>query len=86
MKERLSADIVAAVASGEADIGVVAMEEMEAPHPALDYSPYRIDQLVLLAPPGSALAKLPIVGFADCLQQSFINFAARGRPAHLPNE
>jgi len=51
MKERLSADIVAAVASGEADIGVVAMEEMEAPHPALDYWPYRIDQLVLLAPP-----------------------------------
>ena len=73
MKERLSADIVAAVASGEADIGVVAMEEMEAPHPALDYSPYRIDQLVLLAPPGSALAKLPTVAFADCLQQPFIS-------------
>ncbi|MCH9817537.1 MAG: hypothetical protein K0U32_01150 [Betaproteobacteria bacterium] len=73
MKERLSADIVAAVASGEADIGVVAMEEMEAPHPALDYWPYRIDQQVLLAPPGSALAKLPTVAFADCLQQPFIS-------------
>lgn len=70
LKERLSADIVAAVADGEADIGVVAME---APHPALDYWPYRIDQLVLLAPPGSAVGKLRTVGFADCLQLPFIS-------------
>ncbi len=70
LKEKLSADIVAAVADGEADIGVVAME---APHPALDYWPYRIDQLVLLAPSGSALAKRSTVSFADCLQQPFIS-------------
>jgi len=70
LKERLSADIVAAVAAGEADIGVVAMD---APHPALDYWPYRIDQLVLLAPPDSELAKRRAVGFEDCLQHPFIS-------------
>lgn len=70
LKERLSADIVAAVADGRADIGVVAME---APHPALDYRPYRVDQLVMLAPPDSALAARRSVAFVDCLDQPFIS-------------
>mgnify|MGYP006196359093 CR=1 FL=1 len=89
LKERLSADIVAAVADGEADIGVVAME---APHPALDYWPYRIDQLVLLAPPGSAVGKLRTVGFADCLQLPFISLQQGAalhqtcQPDHMPSK
>lgn len=70
LKERLSADIVAAVADGEADIGVVAME---APHPALDYLPYRVDKLVLLAPLGSQLEKYKAVKFSDCLKHTFIS-------------
>lgn len=69
LKERLSADIVAAVADGQADIGVVAMDT---PHPALDYRPYRVDQLVLLAPPDSALATRRDIAFVECLEQPFI--------------
>lgn len=70
LKERLSADIVAAVADGQADIGVVAMDT---PHPALVYLPYRVDQLVLLAPPGSTLAALSEIAFVECLDQPFIS-------------
>lgn len=79
LQERLSADIVAAVAAGRADIGVVAMDTE---HPELDYRPYRIDELVLLAPLNSAIArqarqaqqaKGKKISFAACLGEPFIS-------------
>ncbi|MDH4419127.1 MAG: LysR family transcriptional regulator [Acidovorax sp.] len=69
MEERLSLDIVSAVAAGRADVGVVAFEEE---HIGLAFLPYRDDQLVLLAPLQSALGSRRSVRFADCLDQPFI--------------
>jgi DNA-binding transcriptional LysR family regulator len=70
LEERMSHDIVAAVASGRADIGVVALETE---HPDLDFLPYREDRLVLLAPLGSPLARQGTVSFADCMDEPFIS-------------
>lgn len=70
LEERLSLDIVAAVAAGRADIGVVAVESE---HPELVFRPYREDQLVLLTPLQSALGKLRAVDFATCLREPFIS-------------
>jgi DNA-binding transcriptional LysR family regulator len=70
LEERMSHDIVAAVASGRADIGVVALETE---HPELDFLPYREDRLVLLAPLGSPLGRQGIVSFADCMDEPFIS-------------
>jgi DNA-binding transcriptional LysR family regulator len=70
LEERLSLDIVAAVAAGRADIGVVAAE---GEHPELSFRPYREDQLVLLTPLHSALGKCPAVSFAACLREPFIS-------------
>lgn len=70
LQERLSTDVVAAVASGHADIGVVAMS---APHPGLDFLPYRLDQLVVLAPRGSVIGSQRSIDFATCLREPFIS-------------
>jgi DNA-binding transcriptional LysR family regulator len=70
LEERMSHDIVAAVAAGRADIGVVALETE---HPDLDFLPYREDRLVLLAPLGSPLARQGTVSFADCMDEPFIS-------------
>ncbi|MFM0041772.1 LysR substrate-binding domain-containing protein [Paraburkholderia sediminicola] len=70
LEERMSHDIVAAVAAGRADIGVVALETE---HPELDFLPYREDRLVLLAPLGSPLGRQGVVSFADCMDEPFIS-------------
>ena len=70
LEERLSLDIVAAVAAGRADVGVVAVD---AEHPDLEYLPYRDDQLVLLAPLASAIAQGQTASFAACLNEPFIS-------------
>jgi DNA-binding transcriptional LysR family regulator len=75
LEERMSHDIVAAVASGRADIGVVALETE---HPELDFLPYREDRLVLLAPLGSPLRGL----HGRTVHQS----AVRRRIAYFPDE
>lgn len=70
LEERMSHDIIAAVANGRADIGVVALE---IEHPELDFLPYREDQLILLAPLKSEIAQNDVVSFADCMEQPFIS-------------
>jgi DNA-binding transcriptional LysR family regulator len=70
LEERLSHDIVGAVIAGRADVGVVALESE---HPALEFLPYRKDQLILLAPMGHRLADGPSVSFAECLGFPFIS-------------
>ncbi|OYV02306.1 MAG: LysR family transcriptional regulator [Burkholderiales bacterium PBB5] len=70
LEERLSMDIVAAVAAGRADIGVVATD---GDHPELRFLPYREDQLVLLAPLRSAMARRKSASFSACLGEPFIS-------------
>ncbi|MGG1943318.1 LysR family transcriptional regulator [Trinickia sp. NRRL B-1857] len=70
LEERLSHDIVGAVVDGRAEIGVVALESE---HPALEFLPYRKDQLVLLTPIDHPLAGKGATSFASCLGQPFIS-------------
>lgn len=70
LEERPSMDIVAAVAAGRADLGVVAVEQ---PHPELIYRPYREDELVALVPRASDLARKPRIHFSACLDEPFVS-------------
>lgn len=72
LEERLSQDIVAAVASGRADMGIVAMETE---HPALRFVPYHEDRLVLLVQQGSPLSAdlANAVSFTACFNKPFIS-------------
>ncbi|MGU7780063.1 LysR family transcriptional regulator [Burkholderia sp. PU8-34] len=70
LEERTSHEIVAAVAAGRADIGVVALE---ASHPDLEFVPYRQDELVVVAPRGSDMADGAEITFAACLGRPFIS-------------
>ena len=70
LEEHLSEDIVAAVADGRADLGVVTWDD---DHPDLVFEPYRRDELVVVAPDGIALGKRGVVRFADCLAHPFVS-------------
>lgn len=70
LEERMSHDIVAAVAAGRAEVGVVALEHE---HPGLEFLPYRKDELVLLTPMGHLLAEQTSTSFSKCLGQPFIS-------------
>ena len=72
LEERTSHEIVAAVAAGRADLGMVAMEDGYH-HPDLDLLPYKNDQMVLLAPPDSDFARQSAVDFSACLSTPFIS-------------
>lgn len=69
LEERLSRDIVTAVADGRADLGVVTWDE---PHPMLHFHAYRDDELVVIAPRTSPLARNGAVSFEACLRHPFI--------------
>lgn len=67
-EERPGPDILAAVAAGHADVGIVASVTG---HPGLRFLPYCEEQLVVLMPPGRA----PVgktMPFASCLGQPFV--------------
>ncbi|KAF1027015.1 MAG: HTH-type transcriptional regulator CysL [Pseudomonas sp.] len=70
LEERMGSDIVIAVASGRADIGIVVVD-VESPE--LEFLPYCEDHFVLLAPPGSTLAAQSAVSFRQCLDEPFIS-------------
>ncbi|WP_256352217.1 LysR family transcriptional regulator [Pseudomonas gingeri] len=70
LEERLGSEIVAAVAAGRADIGIVAVDS---DHPDLQFVPYREDRFVIIAPPHSALAREVSVRFTACLGTPFIS-------------
>lgn len=69
LEERPSQDIVSAVVAGRADLGVVAVEQA---HPDLLYLPYREDELVLLVPMSSRLARRKQASFKVCLDEPFV--------------
>lgn len=72
LEERLSHDIVAAVAEGRADLGVVTWSD---PHPELVFQPYHDDELVVVAP-RSAFGRASRVHFADCVASPFVSLGS----------
>lgn len=69
LEERMTHEILAAVADGRADLGVVAHQES---YPELSFIPYRQDKLVLITPQGHPLLQMDEVSFSQCLAYPFI--------------
>ena len=69
LEERLSDEIVAAVADGTADIGIVAGTVDVA---GLEVLPFRVDRFVLVVPPGHPLSTAERIAFAEALDFDFV--------------
>ncbi len=69
LEERLSDEIVAAVADGTADIGIVAATVEVA---GLETLPFRTDRFVLVVPPKHKLAGTERIAFAEVLDFDFV--------------
>jgi DNA-binding transcriptional LysR family regulator len=69
LEESLSTNIVAAIATGEADLGIFADN---VPAPGVDKLRYRQDRLVVLVPPDHPLAASAEVDFVDTLDYDFV--------------
>lgn len=69
LEERLSDEIVAAVADGTADIGIVAGTVRIA---GLEVFPFRVDRFVLVVAPSHALAARREIPFAEVLDFDFV--------------
>jgi len=69
LEERLSDEIVAAVADGTADIGIVAATVEVA---GLETLPFRTDRFVLVVAPQHSLATVGHIPFADVLDFDFV--------------
>jgi DNA-binding transcriptional LysR family regulator len=69
LEERLSDEIVAAVADGKADIGIVAGTEDVS---GLEVFPFRVDRFVLVTSPTHPLAGADRLAFADALDADFV--------------
>lgn len=71
LEERMSHDIIIAVAAGRTDVGIVAIEDPQ--RPDLEFIAYREDELIILAPLGSEFAQQDVVSFSACLKHPFIS-------------
>lgn len=69
LEERLSDEIVAAVADGKADIGIVAGTEDVT---GLEVFPFRVDRFVLVTAKTHALAQVQQLAFAEALDADFV--------------
>jgi len=69
LEERLSDEIVAAIADGKADIGIVAGTEDVT---GLEVFPFRVDRFVLVTSPSHPLAKSTSIAFSDVLEFDFV--------------
>ncbi|HEX2494442.1 MAG TPA: LysR substrate-binding domain-containing protein [Steroidobacter sp.] len=69
LEERLSDEIVAAIADGKADIGIVAGTEDLT---GLEAFPFRVDRFVLVTAPSHAFASTKAMAFADALDSDFV--------------
>ena len=78
LEERLSHEIVAAVAEGRADIGVVTWGEE---HPDVTFWPYHEDELIIVAPVATELGQGGKVRFVECLAHPIISLT-RGTAIH----
>ena len=69
LEERMGHEIVAAVAAGRADAGVVAID---IGHPDLDFFPYQEDEFVVIVPLTHHFAQQRSVRYAECLGETWI--------------
>lgn len=69
LEEQNSVDIVNAVRDNRADVGVFADRT---PCAGLETFPYRLDELVLVAPPSHPLSKRAAVNFVDTLAYDYV--------------
>lgn len=69
LEEHTSADILAGVARGDAEIGIVAGYD---DYQEVDLVPYRADRLVLITDPGHRLATAGSLAFAQVIGESFV--------------
>jgi DNA-binding transcriptional LysR family regulator len=69
LEERLSDEIVAAIADGTAEIGIVAGTSALA---GLETLPFRVDRFVLVVAPSHPLAAMQRIAFADTLDHDFV--------------
>jgi len=69
LEERLSDEIVAAVADGTADVGIVASTVEVA---GLEVLPFRVDRFVLVVATNHPLATVEKIAFADTLDFDFV--------------
>jgi len=72
LEERLSHEIVDALASGKADIGVFADNVLS---PGIERRLYRRDELVLLVPRSHRFAQCRIIHFADTLNEDYVGLS-----------
>ena len=73
LEEHVSSDIVAAVAAGRADLGIVTWAEG---HPELSFWPYHNDRAVVIAPLGAPLGHRGQAKFIECLDHPFVSLAS----------
>jgi DNA-binding transcriptional LysR family regulator len=74
LEERLSHEVVVAVADGRADLGIVSWVDE---HPDLAFRHYRHDELVMIAPAAKKLRKgHGGVRFLDCLNHPFVSLSS----------
>jgi DNA-binding transcriptional LysR family regulator len=69
LEERLSDEIVAAVAEGTADVGIVAGTVAVT---GLEVLPFRVDRFVLVVARNHPLASLPRLAFSEALDSDFV--------------
>jgi DNA-binding transcriptional LysR family regulator len=69
LEERLSDEIVAAIADGKADIGIVAGTEDVT---GLEVFPFRVDRFILVTSPSHPLAASTSAAFSDVLDFDFV--------------
>lgn len=70
VEERLSHETIASVVDGRADIGIVTWSDT---HPALTFTPYRQNELMVVVHPDDPLAQQDKISFSECLQRPFIS-------------
>ncbi|MDR3481896.1 MAG: LysR family transcriptional regulator [Burkholderiaceae bacterium] len=73
LKERSSVEIVKAVSSGAADIGIVS-DAID--RGSLQLSPFAVDRLVLVVPKDSPLAAHRRIAFRDIVEHDFVGLSA----------
>ncbi len=69
LEERLSDEIVAAIADGKADIGIVAGTEDVS---GLEVFPFRVDRFILVTAASHPLAQSSSISFSDVLDYDFV--------------
>ncbi|MDO8776862.1 MAG: LysR substrate-binding domain-containing protein [Polaromonas sp.] len=69
LAERTSSEIATAVATGRADLGIGVWDPQ---HQALEFTPYKTDELVLIVPNSHPLASKAGVRFSGCAKEPFV--------------